>query len=354
VIPVKEEQQKTWFAVARTATKEKPDVMQGFHGDGLLFVIEEGSTVPEEVFAPIEGALTEGNNRLVMVGNPVRNSGYFYKAFHSLSSMFNCLTFNCERSPRVSREYIEDIAEAYGEDSDFYRVRVLGEFPRAAFDQLIPTDVASMAMGRVHPDGVYGHAAKCLGVDVARFGDDCTCFIKRQGLQSWDLERFHGLDVIQVGRMTISRIEQWRPDAVFIDVVGLGAGVYDYVNSQGYGRYLMPVNAGSKPMDPKKFFNKRIEMWWRMLEWLQQGGALPVDPQLLDDLIGPAYGYSIKDTLVLERKEDMRKRGLKSPDAGDALAMTFAEPVSPQTVVLFPNMHRNRQTVSDYDLFGGL
>jgi hypothetical protein len=246
----------------------------------------------------------------------------------------------------TNKDQIRQWVEDYGEDSDFVRVRVKGEFPRAGSTQFIAGDVVAAA--RKRDVGDQNRAWKILSVDVARFGDDQTVIGTRQGLRARILDRIRGMDVIQVGRQVIMRVIQERPRSVVIDGDGVGGGVVDYVrtylpeawkaNGLEYaverdGTIRLPrwfhleeFHGGGTPSDGFMYFNRRAEIWGLLRDWLLTG-EIPDDPELEADLTAPEYFFSAKNQIQLEKKEEMKKRGLSSPDLGDMLAMSFA--VSP-------------------------
>lgn len=317
--------EKNQFAVARTARRENPDALQGFHADNILFLIDEASGVDEKVFEVARGALSTPSARVAMAANPTQTTGYFYQSHHLNREHWTRFTFSCLDSPLVDPSYAKEIAEEYGEDSDMYRVRVLGEFPNASIMQLIPNDLVDAAMARNPRSDIYNHAPIVLGVDVSYFGDDRCSIFKRQGLMSWMLLSAKNMDTTQLATAVARYEDQEKADVVNIDLTGWGAGVLDAGRS--WGRSWNGIMVGSSSGDPA-CYNKRAEMWWKLLQWLKDGGCLPQNTDLRDDLVGPQYFYSRSSNKVqLERKEDMKKRGLASPDLGDGLALTFAVPV---------------------------
>jgi hypothetical protein len=319
---------KTWYSVARTARKENPDALQGFHEDYLLFIIDEASGVHDDIFKPIKGAMTGKFNRLVMAGNPVRNSGYFFVSHHKGRALWNCLQFNSEDSPLVADSYIEEMIQEHGIDSDEYRVRVKGEFPLSSSTQLIARNLADDAAGRHLDKHIYIHSPKILGVDVARQGDDKSVIIRRQGLAAFGLKKFRIPDTMQLAARVVVEIDAWKPDAVFVDVVGMGAGVVDRLRQLGHE--VIEVNVGLPALKSERFHNLRAEIWVKMRDWLAAGGAIPDDPEMVDDLIGLEYKYDVRQRYQMESKEDAKARGLASPDSADALALTFSYPVKPK------------------------
>lgn len=315
------------FAVKRTARKENPEALQGFHGRNLLFLIDEASGIPEQIFEVAEGALSTPNARVVMAANPTQTSGYFWRAFHGDRDRWTRLRFSSADSPLVSKEYVETMAKTYGEESDIFRVRVLGEFPSASVSQLIPADLVDEAMAREPiDDSVYRHAPVVLGVDVARYGDDKSVIVRRQGLVSSILWTGRGVDTMALADIVAHHWTGQKAQACFIDEGAMGAGVVDRLRQLGLAP--VAVNFGAAASNPAKYRNKRAEMWCLMRDWLKSGGFLPLDNDLRDDLVGPEYQFLPSGAIQLERKEDMRRRGVASPDLADALAVTFAYPVS--------------------------
>lgn len=203
------------FAVARTARPEKPEALQGFHSENLFFLIEEASGIDDIIFETAGGALTGENAIVVMCGNPTRTSGKFYRVFHSERERWSCHHVSCLDSPRVSDNYAKDIAAEYGEDSNVYRVRVLGEFPTSEDDAVIPLGLVEAAIGR---DIEPSPSAVVWGLDVARFGDDASALAKRRGntllepVKSWkkrDLMTLAGL-IAHEYAITRLKTDLWR------------------------------------------------------------------------------------------------------------------------------------------------
>lgn len=203
-------------------------------------------------------------------------------------------------------------------------------FQQAGLDPYIQASIVLRA--RKSLADPYG--AKVLGVDPARFGDDRTALAARQGRLVLPIESHVKKDTMEVVAIVHRKIKEWNPARVFVDVGGLGAGVYDRLRELVPHALLVAVNSGERPMDALRYGNKRAEMWGEMREWLaaEPQVQIPDDDELQADLCGVKYRYDSNQRLFLERKEDMKKRGLRSPDKGDALALTFASPVSPDRV----------------------
>lgn len=327
------------FAVKRTGRKENPEALQGFHATNLLFLIDEASGIPEQIFEVAEGALSTPDARVLMTGNPTRTTGYFHRAFHRDRDMWVRLHFSSEDSPRVAKKYVTDMEKKYGRDSDIFRVRVLGDFPSASVVQLIPTDIVEQALGKQLTADQYQHAPKVLGVDVAWYGDDRSAVFLRQGLRSQLLGQWRGVDNMTLAGLVAQFEEEHQTDATFIDV-GWGTGVIDRLRQLGHSP--VPVNFGGKAKKANRYFNLRAEIWCEMKEWLEAGGILPSIDDLKDDLVAPEYGFTSTGKIQLESKEDIKKRGLASPDLADALALTFTAPVMPKSHNPVPQAQNER------------
>jgi hypothetical protein len=317
------------YAVARTGRKENPEALQGFHARDLIFLIDEASGIDESVFEVARGSLSTPGARVVMTSNPTRATGFFHRAFHADRDRWKTLTFSCEDSPLVSRDYIGEMTEEYGRDSDIFRVRVLGEFPSGGDLQFIKTSDVEAALAREYPPAIYGHAPKVLGVDVAAYGGDKSVIVERQGLRARVLWQVQGADTTAVAGEVAKIMREGKYQAVFVDATGgYGFGVVSDLRALGYSPFA--VQFSGEAID-KQYKNKRAEMWGLTRDWLaKEGGWLDMGQyasRMRDDLTGPEYQYDLQGRLQLERKEDMKKRGLSSPDFADALALTFALPV---------------------------
>lgn len=310
--------------MARTGRKENPEALQGFHATNLMFFVDEASGVDDVVFQVAQGALSTDGARVLLAANPTRTSGYFFNAFHRDRERWQRLTFSCLDSPNVSLSYAQEVADVYGEDSDIYRVRVLGLFPRQGDTQFIPRNLVDNAFGRTLREDMYNFAPVILGVDVARHGSDRSVIFLRQGLKSKLLWQRRSVDLMTLADVVAQYETTRQADAVLVDGTGLGAGVIDRLRQMGRRVIDVPFGGASALLH---CLNKRAEMWWRMRDWLRDGGAIPPIEDLRDDLLAPEFAYNAKGLVQLERKEDMAKRGRASPDLADALAVTFAASV---------------------------
>ena len=324
------ESPETWRVDALTCREENAESFAGLHSAAStpFYVFDEASAIPEAVYDVAEGGLTDGEPMMFLFGNPTRNSGRFFECFHKRKKYWDTRTIDSRSVAITNKKQISKWAEEYGEDSDFFRVRVKGEFPSQGSDQFIPAERVEAAMRRGSP---ASNSATCavVGVDVARFGDDDTVIFTRIGRDgcSVPLKRLHGLDTVQVVGQVKRHVAYLRKTLgigrvyVFVDEGGVGGGPVDILKSDGFP--VRGVNFSQSPDEKEKYPNKREEIWDRMSEWLKEG-AIPDDRDLKEDLVSPTYTFDTYGRKKLESKKDMKKRGLRSPDSADALALTFA------------------------------
>jgi hypothetical protein len=312
----------TWFASAIPWTEHNSEAFAGTHEAHVLVLFDEASNIPTAIWDVVEGVMTTPGAKWVAFGNPTRNTGSFKECFGKFRHRWVTRQIDSRSAKMVDRRQVDAWIADYGEDSDFVRVRVRGEFPRAGSNQFISGEHVDNCV-EYQANGYEG-LPKVLGVDVARFGDDTSVLCKRQGRKVWPLLKFKGLDTMQLAAKVVEQINQWSPESVVVDGVGIGAGVVDRLTNLGYGDLITEMNGGSTPDDPVVYFNKRAETWGLMRDALKAGLDIPDDRELRDDLIGPEYFFTSKQQIQLEKKEDMKKRGLASPDCADALAMTYA------------------------------
>jgi len=314
------------FAVARTARPEKPEALQGFHADTLAFFIEEASGIEDIIFETAGGALSSEHSWVFMFANPTRTSGYFHRSHHQNRATWRTYHVPCHHSSRVSPAYATEIANEYGEQSNVYRVRVLGEFPLSEDDATIALGLVEASIDRdVSPTD---HAV-VWGLDVARFGDDTTALAKRCGNVLLEpVKEWKKLDLMQTCGI-ISREYRETPDgkqpaAINVDVIGIGAGVVDRLRELGLP--VRGINVGESPSSrPERYMRMRDELWWLMREWFEtRAVTIPKDDALIAELVGPKYKLESSGKIKIESKDDMKKRGIKSPNKADALGLTFA------------------------------
>ena len=315
------------FAAARTARKEQPEALQGFHAKNIMFIIDEASGVPDAIFEVARGALSTPSARILMASNPTMLTGYFYDSHNRARDIWSRYTFSCLDSPLVSPNYAKEIAAEYGENSDVYKVRVIGEFPSAATNQLISLELVEAAQKRFYNEMQYNFAPKIIGVDVAWEGDDRSVIFLRQGLMSRILWSGRNVNLMTLGGVIARYEDSEQADAVFIDKTGVGAGVLDYGRS--LNRNWIGIGFGETALS-ETFFRRRMEMWYNCKKWLEDGGQIPDNEELKRDLIAPSFSYLPSGKMALEDKADTKRKLRASPDYADALVLTFAEPVVPK------------------------
>lgn len=329
-----EEHAKLWRADFIPWSSENTEAFAGLHNKGkrILLIFDEASAIAESVWQVAEGALTDENTEIIWLafGNPTQNTGRFRECFGARKHRWKTFQIDSRTVEGTNKEQIAKWVEDYGEDSDFVRVRVRGEFPRAGSSQFIGSDVVEVC--RKYKAAGYERLPKIISVDVARFGDDQTVVGYRQGRKSGILAKYRGLDTVQVAERVIEFIKKEAPDGTIIDGDGIGAGVLDHIKFRGFGDRLFEFHGGAAAHDASMYFNRRAEVWGLMRDWLSASAEIPDDAELATDLTSPEYGFSNKNQIQLERKQDMKSRGLASPDCGDMLAMTFAVTIAPPPV----------------------
>jgi phage terminase large subunit len=333
--------EERWFATARTATK--PENMQGFHEDYMLFIVDEASGVEDRIMEAILGTLSGEYNKLLMCGNPTKTSGVFFDSHNKDREDYRTHKVSCLNSPRTSKDNIAMLKRKFGEGSDVWRVRVEGEFPRGESDTFISLEMALFAKENVTvaPKGETLY----IGADIARFGDDETAIYARLNGVVIDSHFHHkeGLMVTAGWLLNMAaRCRQANPTIshvqIRIDDDGLGGGVTDRLNEvndeQGLGYEIIPVRNGAAS-DDEYYGNKGSELWGQIKERLDGNMSkhilglpgdlqIPDDDKLITQLTTRKWKMGSNGTIRLERKEDMKKRGLSSPDRADAFFLAFA------------------------------
>lgn len=316
------EHPETWFASAIPWSENKSEAFAGTHAENVMIIFDEASGIVPSIWEVTQGAMTTPSAMWFVFGNPTKNTGGFRECFGKFKHRWTTFKVDSRDAKMADKNEINQWVEDYGEDSDFVRIRVRGEFPVSSSLQFISNDIVDKAMKNEAAN--YQSMPFIMGVDVARFGSDQSVICIRQGRKIHVLLKYRELNTTQLSQQISNIAKDYRGITVFIDGVGVGGGVVDQCNNYGM-HSIMEVNAGSKAENTERYRNKRAEMWDRMLEWLKAGADIPKDDELMQDLISIEYGYSVTNQLQLEKKDDMKRRGLNSPDCGDALAHTFAE-----------------------------
>ncbi|WP_343094859.1 terminase, partial [Veillonella parvula] len=307
-------------------SKNSPESFAGLHNQGnrILVLFDEASAIDDVIWEVTEGALTDANTEIIWCafGNPTRNSGRFRECFRKYRKFWNTYQIDSRTVKISNKAKIEEWLEAYGEDSDFFKVRVRGVFPSASDLQFISTEIADKAQKQVYKPGQFEHLPVIIGVDPAWTGSDSLEIVMRQGYYMKSLASIPKNDDDWRMAQLIAQFEdEYKADAVFIDM-GYGTGIYSI--GKQLGRKWRLIEFGGKSNDPV-YLNMRAYMWGQMKEWLREGGSIPPNDQALyDDIVGPEAIIDKNGHIQLESKKDMKDRGLPSPNKGDALALTFA------------------------------
>jgi hypothetical protein len=327
-----------YYAQAQLWSEENPDAFAGVHNHhGVLLIFDEASGIPGPIWSVSEGFFTEPipDRFWFCFSNPRRNTGEFFECFHKRRDYWRRRNVDSRTVEGTDKNVFDQIIKSYGDDSDEARIEVKGLFPRQGDNQFISREIIEEATSRELQED--GHAALIMGVDPARFGDDATviCFRRGRDARSIPALKLKGRDNMEVANICAGLITRYKPDAVCIDA-GNGTGIIDRLREMRYK--VHEVWFGSKSSEPE-WGNKRTELWAKTREWLK-GGCIPGDQELVDDLAGPQYKFrGASDVIMLEPKDEMKKRGLHSPDYADALVCTFAVKVARSDL----NSSRRRQ-----------
>lgn len=340
-----------YYVEAQSWSAENPDAFAGAHSQiGMMVSYDEASGIDDQIWNVTEGFFTDlAPIRLwVNISNPRRNSGRFFDCFHQDSEFWSTSNIDSRTVENVDKGVYDRIAEKYGEDHDVTRVEVKGMFPVTAEAQFIDGGAIRDAAERENHEDTG--APLVMGVDVARFGEDKSVIAFRRGRDARSIpwQYYEKLDTQQLATRVADAIRKYDPDAVFIDGGGVGGGVVDALKAMRFR--VIEVQSGASADDKNKYRNKRAEMWALMRDWIEVG-CLPQRDELLYELGAPSYTWHPNSgQLMLESKDDMKKRGIGSPDAADALAHTFALPVARRDIRI-KNAKQSMARDIDYNMF---
>ncbi len=338
---------ETWFARAKTARKEAPEALAGVHGDYVMYIVDEGSGVAEEIYNTAEGALTGKDIFFIMISNPTRTIGYFYDSHNKDKKQWQTLSFNSEESPIVDREFIDRIATKHGTDSDEYSIRVKGEFPKIdAIDDkgyvplFLESDIKQIS-DNLDPERLF-ITEPIMGIDPSGEGDDETSWVIRDQFKAKIVAKEKISDTKSIAAKTLTLMDYYkvRSDNVFIDNFGIGANVAQELALSQEQIRVNAINVGDKAKHDE-YLNLRAEASYSMKQWLRQGGEL-IRSNDWDELLTLRYRRELSGKMKLMSKDEMRKLGYKSPNNVDALMLTFAKGQRPESKVASqykPNLH---------------
>lgn len=323
---------KTWRFDAIPWTENRSEAFAGLHNEGkrMVLIFDEASAISDKIWEVAEGALTDKETQIMWFafGNPTRNTGRFFDCFHKQKERWlPHLQVDSRNAKQTNKEELAEMVKYYGEDSDIVRVRIRGVFPKVGDRQYIGYDIIQAARGRQLNEGQYNFAAKILTLDNAWTGADEIVIGLRQGLYYQQLMTIAKNDDDQeIGGYLMNFEDEHQADAVFIDA-GLGTGVYSFGKGLGRKWTLVPFGGGATKAG---YFNMRAQMYGGIKDWLIAGGCIPNDERLAEELAAPEYIVKEDGKVLLEKKEDIKKRLGFSPGRADALALSFAIPVQPK------------------------
>jgi hypothetical protein len=348
---------------------DQPERMSGISGEHLLFIADEASGIDESIFEALEGNRA-GGARILLCSNPTRTSGTFWDVFTRQAEHWHCLHISSEESPNVTAgktlipglatiEWVAEKRREWGIDSAQYMVRVLGNFPTHASNSIIGLSLVEAAQQRYStlPDPIFPGDIILprlrIGVDVARFGDDDTVIQMLRGHVAFPAIALHGLDAVQVAgkvmelareqmtfhhdrhshetRGMVGEVKVWERPLVAVDVIGVGAGVFDILARHDEIEAVAINVAESATVE--NYQRLRDQLWFGLREWLRTG-AIPADQRLAAELVCPTYTFSVTGKIVVESKDAMKLKLKRSPDRADALALAVYQPPDPPVVSL--------------------
>ena len=321
---------------------DSADQFQGFHSPNMFIVVDEAEGVSDEIYEAVESVMTSADPLLLLIGNPTTMEGAFRRAFYEERTLYRNITISALESPNVqagrvvfpgltTATWVEERREIWGEENPVYRARVLGEFPEQGEDTLFSLRNIESAVDRLPPSPAAegdGTEPVVLAVDVARYGSDRSVILRRRGDRVEDIQVLRQMDTMQLAARVAASIREHEQVQLHIDEVGVGAGVVDRLRELGHR--VRGINVANRARQERTYLNLRAEGYWTLAERFNTGRiSIPADNQLIGELAAMRYGYDKQtNRLKIESKDDMRKRGLPSPDIADALMLAFLPPAS--------------------------
>lgn len=302
----------------------------GTHEAHVAYIFDEASTIAHGIWETSEGAFTTpGPHLWLACSQNTDPQGRFAELWGKYRDLWHRREIDARKCRKTDKNLFARWIAIHGIDSDFVRVRVLGKLPKSGPKQMIPNTLVDAAVERqIDPKTIPSSIPKLMGVDPAAGGEAVTKIIMRRGdYVEREILTYDERDTMKLASYIAHEIKNRSPDVVFIDAIGIGKGVFDRLVQLGYGN-VVACNSGAQDdtIDRRTYYNPRIEWWARMKEWLKHA-SIPDDANLKSDLVAPQFTFDIQMRMILEAKEDMKLRGIPSPDTGDALALTFAHPV---------------------------
>ena len=345
----------TWRANAIPWNKDRSEAFAGTHDRAVLILMDEASAIHDTIWEVTEGAMTTENCVHIALGNPTLNSGAFHECFESdYSAIYAfdgptdadgmlvgeprcvkikegngrwiCFEVDSRFAKMSNKDEVRGQIEKYGIESDFCRVRVRGKPPRGSTLILISPYLFEESCQRSITDRDFYSEPKIMGVDPSEGGTDVASICRRQGLAVSPFKTFSTRPE-RLAEVVIREIEDWQPDAVFLDETGAGNTIRYILEQRGYSKILYCVRGGNRPWEPQNYYNLRTEMYCLLKDWMEKGGGLPQDQELKEELCIHECALNQKDQYQLQDKREVHKNLGRSPNKADSLALTFAGPV---------------------------
>lgn len=330
---------ETWFLSARSFAKDADSeaigrALSGLHSQFPFVLLDESGDMPVAVGRAAAQIFTGSptDAAIIQAGNPTSTNGLLYESCTKAADSWTVITITAdpadpERTPRVSAEHAQEMIDTYGRDNPWVMATILGLFPATGFNALLGIEEVEAAAKRYYRDDQLGNAAMVLGGDVARQGDDASVIISRKGRQAYAPRSMRIPDTMVIASEFAAEKKKMNADALFVDETGgYGAGVIDAMRQLGHG--VFGVQFGGKA-NSYRYFNKRSEILYEMAQWVKDGGAIPDDRELKEELCALTYAFQ-GDKLRVAEKQIIKQAIGRSPDKADALALTFAAPVMKQ------------------------
>lgn len=344
---------ETWFLSARSFAKDANAeaigrALSGLHSQYPFILLDETGDMPAAVGRAAQQIFT-GHPRdaaIIQAGNPTSTSGLLYESCTKAADQWDVITITADpddpkRTPRVSVEHAQEMIRTYGRDNPWVMATILGLFPPTGFNALLGPDDVDAAIARHYRQEQIENAPIVLGCDVARQGDDSSAIARRHGRQAFPIKTMRIPDTMVLAQQFIREMKETKADGILVDETGgYGAGVIDAMRQLGHP--VIGVQFGSRASD-YRFYNKRSEMYFMMAEWVKNGGALPDDRELKEELCATTFVYQ-GDKFRIVEKELIKEQIGRSPDKADALALTFAMPIAKRHPLA-----QYQQAVEDYD-----
>jgi hypothetical protein len=335
------DRERTWRIDMIPWSEKNPAAFAGLHNKGkrLLLIFDEASEIPDVIWETAEGALTDADTQIIWLvfGNPTRNSGRFRECFHggTHSSFWHSTQIDSRTVGITNKSRFDQWITAYGADSDFVRIRVLGQFPRRGEMEFFSTEDIERAMTCDLPY-TDRRTPLAIGVDVARYGSNNSVIFPRKGRDARSIAResYNGINTTELSNRVFATFLSLHPDGIFIDGGGVGGGVVDQCRNMRL--HVLEVQFGGKDdisgivfdTTGERYANKRAAMYGALRAWLRTG-ALPFDADLKTAMLSIRYTFDRQDRIQLVSKDDLMADNPNLVlDDLDALALTFGGPLA--------------------------